>query len=51
MPSLAVIDEFLKQKRIAVVGVSRNPREFPNGVFRKLRESGYVSEYIRAAGP
>ena len=41
MPSLAVIDEFLKQKRIAVVGVSRNPREFPNGVFRKLRESGY----------
>lgn len=41
MPSQAVIDDFLKQKRIAVVGVSRNTQDFPNGIFRKLRESGY----------
>ena len=41
MASLAVIDDFLKQKRLAVVGVSRNPKEFSNGVFRKLKASGY----------
>lgn len=32
--------EFLAQKRIAVVGVSRNPEEAANFVFRKLRASG-----------
>lgn len=41
MPSQAVIDEFLQQKRIAIVGVSRKTQEFPNTVFRKLRERGY----------
>lgn len=41
MPSRKAIDEFLKQKRIAVVGVSRDPQQFQNGVFRKLKESGY----------
>ena len=41
MASRAVIDDFLKQKRLAVVGVSRNPKEFSNGVFRKLKASGY----------
>lgn len=41
MPSRAVIDEFLGQKRIAVVGVSRNPKEFTNGLFRMMKEKGY----------
>lgn len=41
MPSCAVIEDFLKQKSLAVVGVSRNPNEFANGVFRKLKQSGY----------
>lgn len=41
MPSRAVIEDFLRQKRLAVVGVSRDSKEFTNGLFRKLRESGY----------
>ena len=41
MPSRKAIDEFLAQKRIAVVGVCRNTKEFPNTVFRKLKETGH----------
>lgn len=41
MASRAVAEEFLQQKRIAVVGVSRTSTEFPNSVFRKMRELGY----------
>ncbi len=36
-----VISDFLAQKRIAVVGVSRNPKDFNTGLFRDLRKSGY----------
>ncbi len=35
------IAEFLRGKRIAVAGVSRNPREFSNAIFRKLKDAGY----------
>ncbi|HEY3365434.1 MAG TPA: CoA-binding protein [Symbiobacteriaceae bacterium] len=41
MPSRKVIEEFLKQRRIGVVGVSRNPKEFANMIYRTLREKGY----------
>lgn len=41
MPSRKAIDDFLQQKRIAVVGVSRDSKQFQNGVFRRLKESGY----------
>lgn len=44
------IDDFLRQKRIAVVGVSRKPREFSRRLWRDLREFGYdaipVNPYI-----
>ncbi|MCA9953461.1 MAG: CoA-binding protein [Anaerolineales bacterium] len=33
--------DFLAQKRIAVAGVSRNPSETANGIFRTLRDKGY----------
>jgi predicted CoA-binding protein len=33
--------EFLAQKRIAVVGVSREPKRAANFVFRKLRDTGH----------
>lgn len=33
--------EFLSQRRIAVAGVSRNPKEAANLIFRKLRDSGH----------
>lgn len=38
MPSLRLIQEFLDQPRIAVVGVSRNEKDFANSVFRRLRD-------------
>lgn len=41
MPSRAVIDDFLNQERLAVVGVSRNPQEMQNAIFRELRRHGY----------
>ena len=33
--------EFLAQKRIAVAGVSHTKNDAANGIFRKLRDSGY----------
>ncbi|TAK12118.1 MAG: CoA-binding protein [Anaerolineae bacterium] len=33
--------EFLKQKRIAVVGYSRNPAETANAIFKKFQDNGY----------
>lgn len=41
MSSMAIIQDFLAQKRIAVVGVSHNPKDFSRGLFRTLRERGY----------
>jgi uncharacterized protein len=41
MSSMAVIEDFLAQKRIAVVGVSRDPKTFSRGLLRTLRERGY----------
>ncbi len=41
MPTRKEIDGFLTQRRIAFVGVSRNPRAFANGVYRALKRKGY----------
>ncbi len=41
MPTKREIDDFLAQKRIAFVGVSRNPKEFANTVYNALRDRGY----------
>ena len=41
MSSLETIQDFLAQKRIAVVGVSRNPKDFNSTLFRDLRKAGY----------
>ncbi|HEY4962941.1 MAG TPA: CoA-binding protein [Terriglobales bacterium] len=41
MSSMATIQDFLAQKRIAVVGVSHDPKNFSRGLFRTLRERGY----------
>ncbi len=35
------VSEFLAQKTLAVVGVSRNPQKFGNGVYRELVAKGY----------
>jgi uncharacterized protein len=39
--SLETIHEFLTQKRIAVIGVSRKPHSFSLGLFQELLRSGY----------
>jgi predicted CoA-binding protein len=38
---LDTIRDFLAQKRIAVVGVSRNPKDFNTRLFLDLRQAGY----------
>ena len=38
-PSIA---EFLRQKHLAVVGVSRDTRQFANAIYRKLKKAGYT---------
>ena len=40
MPSRATIDEFLAQRDLAFVGVSRDPHQFANAVYRHLRDGG-----------
>ncbi|HEV2495239.1 MAG TPA: CoA-binding protein [Terriglobia bacterium] len=35
------IDDFLAQKRLAMVGVSKDPKDFSRGLFRDLRRRGY----------
>ena len=39
--SLEVIDDFLSQKRIAMVGISREPRSFSVSLFEELCRRGY----------
>lgn len=46
----AQIDEFLKLKRIAVVGVSRDKRHFSRMVFRAFAERGYDVVPVNPAG-
>lgn len=41
MPTQKDIDDFLARKRIAFVGVSRDPKAFTNAVYRSLRDRGY----------
>jgi len=38
---MATIKDFLAQKRIAVVGVSHDPKDFSRALLRTLRERGY----------
>jgi predicted CoA-binding protein len=40
-PSLENIEGFLAQKRIAMIGVSRNPKDFSAVLFEELRKRGY----------
>lgn len=41
MPAKCDIDDFLGQKRIALVGVSRNKQQFANKVYNALKQRGY----------
>ena len=41
MNSKKVVDDFLSQKKIAVVGVSRKKTKFGNAIYKELRQKGY----------
>jgi uncharacterized protein len=41
MNSKKIVDEFLLQKKIAVVGVSRKKTKFGNAIYRELKQKGY----------
>jgi predicted CoA-binding protein len=40
MPTREAVDDFLAQKHLAFVGVSRDPKQFANAVYRELRDHG-----------
>jgi uncharacterized protein len=40
MPSREIIDRFLAQDHLAVVGVTEDPQQFANAVYRHLRDAG-----------
>lgn len=42
--------DFLAQRRLAVVGVSRDPKDFSRGLFRELRKRGYDLVPVNPAG-
>lgn len=47
MDTRAVIDRFLAGRRLAVVGVSRNPQDFSRAVMKELRAKGYEVVPVR----
>jgi predicted CoA-binding protein len=50
MASKQAIDSFLSCRRVAVVGVSRQPKDFSRQVFRAFVERGYDAVPVNAAG-
>jgi predicted CoA-binding protein len=41
MTSKTLVDDFISQRTLAIVGMSRNPQKFGNAVFRELTQKGY----------
>lgn len=41
MNSRKIVDDFLAQKKIAIVGVSRNKSKFGNTLYKELKRKGY----------
>jgi predicted CoA-binding protein len=50
MATKATIDRFLSDRRLAVVGVSRDGKDFSRGVLRALLERGYDAVPVNPAG-
>lgn len=49
MPTRADIEDFLAQRSIAVVGVSRDPKHFANAVARHLDAGGRTVHWVHPA--
>ncbi len=41
MTTLATIESFLSPKKLAIIGVSRNPKKFGRQVYDALKEKGF----------
>ncbi len=41
MITKTLVEDFLNQKRIAIVGVSHNKRKFGNSIYSELKKKGY----------
>lgn len=50
MPNRAVIDDFLAQRHLALVGASRDPKDFSAAVYRDLKHHGYQMVPVNPAG-
>ena len=48
MPSRQTIETFLDQRHLAFVGVSRDPKQFANAVYRLLRDGGRTMYPVNA---
>jgi len=42
MVTKANIDQFFESKKIAIAGVSRNPKKFPTVIFTELKQKGFT---------
>jgi len=51
MTTLNGIEDFLGKRRIAVVGVSRDPRDFARSLFREFQRRGYDVVPVNPAVP
>lgn len=49
MPERKIIDDFLSQRHLAFVGVSRDSKQFANTVYRRLRKDGRTMYPVNAA--
>jgi predicted CoA-binding protein len=49
MPDRKTIDDFLAQRYLAVVGVSRDSKQFTNSVYRRLRAGGRTLYPVNAS--
>ena len=49
MAIMESIQDFLRQKRFAVIGVSQQPRDFSRTLFRELRQHGYDAVPVNPA--
>jgi predicted CoA-binding protein len=49
MPDRKTIEEFLRARNVAFVGVSRDQRQFANAVYRRLRDGGRTLYPVNAS--
>ena len=47
---MSTIEEFLSQRHLALVGVSRNPKDLSRVILRELRKRGYQVALVNPAG-